>query len=101
MGMIVSRKVAIVWPAPLTVTVALPAARLLLTSAPPGNVVMSVRVVPDGRVSKMNTGPAVSSRGALQEPPGAGPAGTVTGVPATVNVKLVPRAIPAPATLQI
>ena len=30
-----------------------------------------------------------------------GPAATVTGVPATLNVKFVPRVTPLPATLQI
>ena len=100
-GMTVSRKVAMVCPPALTVTVALPAARLLLTSDPPGKVVTSVNVVPDGSVSSTITGPAGSTSGELQEPPGAGPAATITGVPATVNVKLVPTAMPAPATLQI
>ena len=36
-----------VCPPPLTTTVALPAARLLLTSDPPGKVVTSVKAVPD------------------------------------------------------
>ena len=99
--MTVSRKVAMVCPPALTVTVALPAARLLLTSEPPGKVVTLVNVVPDGSVSRMITGPAASTSGRLHEPPGAGPAATVTGVPATVNVKFVPTAMPAPATLQI
>ena len=90
-----------VCPPALTVTVALPAARLLLTSDPPGKVVTAVNVVPAGSVSRMITGPAGSTSGELQEPPGAGPAATITGVPATLKVKFVPTAMPAPATLQI
>src|SRR6185295_15853315 len=99
--MMLSRKVAMVCPPALTVTVALPAARLLLTSAPPGKVVTVVNVVPGGRVSRMITGPAGSTSAALQAPPGAGPAVTITGVPATLKLKFVPTAMPATATLQI
>jgi hypothetical protein len=52
-------------------------------------------------VSVTFTGPAGSSIRKLQEPIGAGPAGTVTGVSATLKTKFVPAAIPVPATLQI
>src|SRR4051812_31471039 len=99
--MIVSTKVTIVCPPTLTVTVAVPAARLLLTSKPLGKVLTPASVVPAGRVSVMFTAPPGSTSAALQDPPGAGPAGTTTSVPATLNVKLVPTATPAPATLQI
>ena len=49
----------------------------------------------------MVTEPAGSTNAALQAPPGGSPAGTVTGVPATMNTKFVPVTTPAPATLQI
>src|SRR2546429_116377 len=80
-------------------TVALPAARLLLTSAPAGTVLTLVSAISGCRASVITTGPAGATSAALQ-PPGAGPAGTVTGVPATLNAKGVPPATPVPATLQ-
>ncbi len=98
-GMTVSINVAMVCPPALTVTVAVPAARLLLTSNPTGKVLTEASVVPVGKVSVMIVGPAATTRAGLQDPPGAGPAATVTGVPATLKVKFVPTAIPAPATL--
>ena len=94
--------VTIVCPPALTVTVAVPVARLLLTSNPAlGNVLTPVRAMPAGIVSVITALPAGTVIGVLQEPPGAGPAGTVTGVPATLNVKFVPTATPEPAILQI
>ena len=95
-------KVTIVCPPALTVTVAVPAARLLLTSNPAlGKVLTDVSNVPLGRVSVMSVAPDGSTSAVLHEPPGAGPAATVTGVPATVNVKFVPTTTPIPAILQI
>ena len=99
--MIVFRNVAMVCPPAVTITVAVPVARLLLTNNPLGNVLTDVSVVPAGRVSVITEAPTGATSGTLQEPPGAGPAGTVTGVPATLNVKFVPTVTPAPATLQI
>lgn len=84
-----------------TNTVAVPAARLLPNSNPPGKVVTAARTVPDSKVSVMVTGPADCTKAALQDPPGGGPAGTVTGIPPTRNTKFVPVTMPAPATLQI
>src|SRR5450631_3183792 len=97
-GVAESTKVTMVCPPAPTVTVAVPAARLLLTSDPADKVLTDVSVVPAGTVSVISTGPAGTRIGALAVPPGAGPAGTVTGVPPTLNVKLVPGATPAPAT---
>ena len=75
---------------------------MVLTSNPAlGNVLTAVSKVPLGRVSEMIAGPAGATSGVLQEPSGAGPAGTVTGVPATLKVKFVPTVTPLPATLQI
>ena len=96
------RNVTIVCPPALTVTVAVPAARLLLTSKPAGKVLTELSKVPVGRVSVISVGPAGTTNGTgLQEPPGARPAGTMTRVPATLKVKFVPTATPPPATLQI
>ena len=93
--MTVFTKVAMVCPPALTVTVAVPALRLLLTSNPAGKVVTEVITVPDEAVSAMNTAPTGITNGAPQEPPGAGPARTVTVFPATLKVKGVPTATPA------
>ena len=95
-GFTVLVKVAVVWAPTVTVTVAVPAARLVLASAPIGKVVTDVNVVPAGRVSVMVAGPAVTTTGVLQGPP----ASTVTGVPATLNVKGVPAGTPVPPILQ-
>src|ERR1019366_6853169 len=100
-GGTVSTKVTMVCPPAATVTVVVPAARLLLTSDPACKVLTDVSVVPGGTVSVISTGPAGTTIGAPALPPGAGPAGTVTVVPPTLNVKLVPGATPAPAMLQI
>ena len=97
----VSTKVTIVCPPFCTVTVAVPAARLLATNNPFGKVETAVSTLPESKASAMLTGPAGSANAALQAPSGASPAGTVTGVPATINTKLVPGTTPAPATLQI
>lgn len=51
-------KVTMVWPPALTVTVAVPAGRLLLTSKPAGRVLTDVNAMPAGRVSVMTVGPA-------------------------------------------
>src|SRR5580704_15697078 len=100
-GGIVSMKVAIVWPPGVTATVAVPALRLLPISNPtPGRVLTADKVVPVGRVSVMLAGPAGTSSARLQVPAGAGPAGTVSGVPATLKEKSVPTTTPLPATLQ-
>ena len=57
--MAASMKVTIVWPPALTVTVAVPAARLLLTSNPAlGKVLTPVNTVPAGIVSVTTTEPA-------------------------------------------
>src|SRR5438552_2615771 len=96
-----SVKVTIVITPLVAVTVTVPAARLLLTSAPGGTVVTLTSVISGGKVSVITTGTAGTTRAALQLPAGAGPAGTVTGVPATLNAKGVPMATPVPATLQI
>jgi hypothetical protein len=100
-GITVFRNVAIVCPPAFTVTVAVPAARLLLTSSPLGKVLTDVNTVPAVGVSVMTVAPTGTTSAALQEPPGAAPAATVTGVPATSKVKFVPTVTPAPATLQI
>ena len=96
---------AIVVPPALTVTIAVPAARLLVTSNPAlGKVLTDVSAVPVGRVSVMIAVPAGTISGVPQEPAGARPAATetgVAGVPATLNVKGVPAATPLQATLQI
>ena len=56
--------VTIVWPPALTVTVAVPAARLLLTSNPAlGNVLTPVTTVPAGIVSVITTEPAATVTG--------------------------------------
>jgi hypothetical protein len=78
-----------------------PKARLLLISDPAGRVVTDVSVAPVGRVSETRVAPAGNTSGVLQEPPGPAPAGTMTEVPATLNVKFVPTVTPEPATLQI
>src|ERR1700686_1587364 len=93
-------KVPIVCPPALTVTVAVPVARLLLTSnAALGNVLIPASRVPAGIVSVITAVPAGTATGAPHVPPGAEPAATVPGVPATLKVKFVPAVIPAPATL--
>ncbi len=102
---LVLRNVAIVCPPGLTVTVTVRAPRSLLTSNPPGKVLTAVSTVSlaDG-VSVMNTEPAGTSSGVLQEPNGAAPAGTVItvgGFPATLNPKFIPSMPAFPATLQI
>ena len=70
-----------------------------------GKVLTDANAVPGDAASVISVSPAGTSSGVLQEPPGAGPAGTVTGIgvgnPATLNVKSVAREMPAPATLQI
>ena len=99
--MIVFRNVAIVCPPAATVTVAVPAARLLLTSDPLGKLLTDVSTVPGVGVSVITVAPAGTTSAELQVPPGAAPAGTVTVVPATVKVKSWPTVMPAPATLQI
>ena len=82
-------------------TVALPAARSLLINNPaPGRVLTDANTVPDGMVSVIVAGRAGTTSGILQVPAGAGPAATVTGVPAILNAKLVPATTPLPATLQ-
>src|ERR1035441_5437366 len=99
--MAVLMKVTIVCVPELTVTVAVPTARLLLTSNPAlGNVLTPTSTVAEGIVSVITALPAGTETGAPQVPPGAAPAGTVTGVPATLKVKFVPTVIPLPATLQ-
>ena len=97
----VFRNVAIVCPPALTVTVAVPAVRLLATSNPAGKVITELKPVPGDGDSVIKTAPAEMTKGALHEPPGAGPAKTVIGFPATLKVTGVPTATPAPATLQI
>ena len=88
-GGMVSTKVAMVWPPGLTATVAVPAARSLLINKPaPGKVLTEAKVVPDGIVSVIVVGTDGTVSAALQDPPGAGPAGTVTGVPAMLNEKI-------------
>ena len=77
-----------------------PAGRLLLTSVPAGSVVTEVSVAPLGIVSVIRLMPTGATSAGLHVPPGAGPAGTVTAVPATLNENGVPTAMPAPATLQ-
>ncbi len=93
-------KVAMVSAPAVTVTVAVPAPRLLLASAPGGEVLTDVSSVPEGKVSVIPTGPAGATSAALHELPGVAPAATITEVPPTLNVKFVPAAMPAPATLQ-
>ena len=90
-----------VWPPAFTVTVAVPALRLLLSSNPAGKVVTELNTVPADGDSTISAAPTGMTSGALQVPPGAGPARTVSGFPATLKVKGVPTATPAPATLQI
>ena len=94
-------KVTVVWAPALTVTVAVPVPRLLLTSNPAGDVLTPASTVPAGIVSMITAVPAGTVIGVPQVPPGAGPAGTITGVPATSKVKFVPTVIPVPATLQM
>ena len=100
-GILAFWNVTTVCPPAAIVTVAWPAARSLLTSDPPGVALTAVNCRPMGTVSVTSTGPAGNWSSPPQEPAGAGPAGTVTGVPATLNVKLVPSTMPVPATLQI
>ena len=89
--------------APATiVTVAVPAARLLAVSNPAlGKVETAVMAVPLGRVSEISTCPAGSVSASAHDAGLGGPAATVTGVPAMLNVKFVPNATPLPAILQI
>ena len=68
------RKVTMVWPPSLTVTVAAPAPRLVLAINPAGEVLTEVSVKPGRRVSETATVPAGTNRAALQAPPGAAPA---------------------------
>ena len=100
-GSTVPMNVTMVCTPAFTVTVAVPAAKLLLTSNPPGRVLTPANVMPTGNVSVITVAPAGTTNGGLQVPPGAGPAATTTEVPATLNVKFVPTVTPAPATLQI
>ena len=98
-----SMKVTIVCPPALTVTLARPAPRLLLTNNPAlGKVKMPVGTAPPGpgTASTIVTEPAVTCTGVLHVPPGAAPAGMVTGFPATVKLNSAPTGTPAPATLQ-
>src|ERR1039457_5016547 len=92
--------VTIVCPPALTVTGAVPVARLLLTSSPAGNVLTPASTVLGGIVSVMIAVPAGTVSGAPHVPPGAGPAGIVSGVPATLKLKGAFGVMPAPATLQ-
>src|SRR5258706_9770329 len=86
----------------MTVTVAVPATKLLAVSNPAlGKVETAVIEVPMGRVSVIGTWPAGSVRGVLHDAGLGGPAATVTGVPATLNAKFVPSGTPLPAILQI
>ena len=86
----------------MTVTVAVPAPKLLeFSRAALGAVETAVIAVPLGTVSVICTCPAGTVRAALHDAGLGGPAATVTGVPATLNVKLVPRITPLPAILQI
>src|SRR5258706_16354813 len=102
MGVTESVKVTIVCAPAMTVTVAVPAAKLLAVSNPaPGKVETAVINVPLGRVSVTSTWPAGSVSAVLHDPGLGGPAATVTGVPATLKVKFVPRITPLPALLQI
>ena len=101
-GATASVKVAMVCAPAITVTVAVPAAKSLATSNPAlGKVETAVITVPLGRVSEISTWPAGSVSAGLHDPALGGPAATVTGVPATLNVKFVPRVTPLPAILQI
>ena len=93
--MTVFRNVAVVRDPAVTVTVAVPVGRLLLTSAPAGATVTDVSVVPLGKVSVITVGPGATVSTGLHEP-----AATVTGVPPTLNTKFVPTATPVPAVLQ-
>src|SRR5258706_8413914 len=97
----VFRKVTTVCAPSLTVTVAVPAVKLLASSSPLGKVVTELNKVPGEAVSAINVAPTGTTNGALKDPPGGGPAKTVTGIPATLNVTGVPTATPAPAILQI
>src|SRR5579863_2010443 len=102
MGLAESVKVAMVCAPAITITVAVPAAKLLAVSNPAlGKVEMAVIAVPIGRVSEISTWPAGSVSAALHDAGLGGPAATVTGVPATLNVKVVPKVTPLPAILQI
>ena len=96
-----SMKVTIVCPLARTVTVAVPVPGVVLASNPGlGNVLTPANWEPTGIVSVIVTGPDGTRTGAPQEPPGAAPAATVTGVPPTLKAKFVPTGTPAPATLQ-
>src|SRR3954463_6015535 len=95
-------KVAIVCAPASTVTVAVPAAKLLAVNNPAfGKVETAVIAVPVGKVSEISTCPAGTVSAKLHEAGLGGPAATVTGVPATLNVKLFPSVTPVPAILQI
>src|ERR1039457_1024305 len=87
--------VTIVCPPALTVTGAVPVARLLLTSSPAGNVLTPASTVLGGIVSVMIAVPAGTVTGAPHVP-----AGIVSGVPATLKLKGAFGVMPAPATLQ-
>src|SRR5580704_2616271 len=97
-----SMNVTVVCAPALTVTVAVPAAKLVLTSNPAlGKVLTPVSTLPAGRVSVTTAGPAGTCTGVLHVPPGAAPAGMTTpAVPATLDRKFAPTVIPEPATLQ-
>ena len=79
----------------MTVTIAVPAARFVLTSDPVGADVTDDKVVPLGKVSVILAGPANTTIAVLQEP-----AATLTGVPAILKLKIVPTATPVPAAGQ-
>src|ERR1039458_8418592 len=66
----VFRKVTIVCPLALTVTTAVPAARLAETSEPAGKALTDVSTVLAGRVSAIVVGPPGTTIAALQFPPG-------------------------------
>ena len=106
-GVAASMSVTVVVAPAFTVTVAVPAPRLLLTSKPAlGEVLTPASTVPAGRVSVNATEPAGTRIGALQEPRGEAPAATVTWVDCggiaegKLKVKVVPAVTPPPATLQ-
>src|ERR1700722_15492268 len=97
-----SAKVTMVSAPPITVTVAVSAAKLSPTSNPAlGKVETAVSTVPAGKISEISICPAGSVIGARHAPGGGGPAATVTGVPARLKLKFVPRGTPLPATSQI
>jgi hypothetical protein len=101
-GGAVSTNVTIVVIPAVTVTLAVPVPRLLLTSNPAlGKVLTLVSTVPPGMVSVTVCVPSATNIGVLQEP-GAAPAGTMNApvIPVTLKVKFVPTVTPPPATLQ-